>query len=632
MTQSLSSTQTGPLLLIIAQHEWDGGALGDPAADIYKLLAEDRPRRVALAGIEPDCAMRFTLKHVKLDTVAARVPTGLVETALISRSLLEQLQPSIAAQVGFGGILSDDVKLGDVAIASQVDCYLTKNAVRKAESDRTEILFAGDVFRPSHEFIQSAVNLKQAHARSYKAFQAEARASAARTELLNNCTPELRSHVRSADERSENADVAHVHAVHFACAEVVSTSDEAVKWLKRRDRKLGIIDMESGGFLAAAWDFSHRHDRLLRTLVVRGAGGYGDHRHDRLIRREAHLIRRFAFETACIFVTRLLSERRPQAIGSETQPSAQVNGQSRPLAVDVALLLPLEEEFSYFADLLRTYSGGLLLTTEYRVGRYYYLFTVGEVKCAATFLGDMGLVRMGLAADDTYRAFKPKLLVVLGIAAGFSGPDGDMKICDVGLARRVYLYMHRARNRMDADRRDGVGTEFSTEPPITASRELVRFITADARFTARLDDWREACAQELEDKLGTQVRSGSFDPIEYNVSMRPNVRGIDLASGDLLSGGREFTRALARRGCSAADMEAGGAAIAYRRLSESKAVGLLPKLLVIRGISDRGDENKHAAEKAGEQNMFRRLCMRNATRLLLMALEDANFRAILEAD
>jgi hypothetical protein len=79
-------------------------------------------------------------------------------------------------------------------------------------------------------------------------------------------------------------------------------------------------------------------------------------------------------------------------------------------------------------------------------------------------------------------------------------------------------------------------------------------------------------------------------------------------------------------------MEAGGAAIAYRRLSEDKANGVPPKLLVIRGISDRGDENKGAAEKVGEQNLFRRLCMRNATRLLLMLLEDTNFNTILKAE
>jgi hypothetical protein len=64
--------------------------------------------------------------------------------------------------------------------------------------------------------------------------------------------------------------------------------------------------------------------------------------------------------------------------------------------------------------------------------------------------------RHGVACEG-YRAFMPKLLVVLGIAAGFSGPDGDMKICDVALARRVYLYMHRARNRMDRQGRDPGG-------------------------------------------------------------------------------------------------------------------------------------------------------------------------------
>jgi nucleoside phosphorylase len=52
-------------------------------------------------------------------------------------------------------------------------------------------------------------------------------------------------------------------------------------------------------------------------------------------------------------------------------------------------------------------------------GRYYYRFAAGSLRCTATFVGDMGLVKMALAAEDICRLFQPTTLVVLGLAAGF---------------------------------------------------------------------------------------------------------------------------------------------------------------------------------------------------------------------
>jgi hypothetical protein len=42
------------------------------------------------------------------------------------------------------------------------------------------------------------------------------------------------------------------------------------------------------------------------------------------------------------------------------------------------------------------------------------------------------------------------------------------------------------------------------------------------------------------------------------------------------------------------------------------------------------DEGK-AADGSFKPNLFRRICMRNAARLMLLALKDANFRAILDS-
>jgi hypothetical protein len=77
-------------------------------------------------------------------------------------------------------------------------------------------------------------------------------------------------------------------------------------------------------------------------------------------------------------------------------------------------------------------------------------------------------------------------------------------------------------------------------------------------------------------------------------------------------------------------MEAGGAAIAYQRILNDSAINSPPKLLVLRGISDRGDEKKSEAEVVGEPNMFRRACMRNASRLLLRLIENKHFADMLK--
>ena len=95
-----------------------------------------------------------------------------------------------------------------------------------------------------------------------------------------------------------------------------------------------------------------------------------------------------------------------------------------------------------------------------------------------------------------------------------------------------------------------------------------------------------------------------------------------------MAAAEEFVETLAKRGCSAVDMEAGGVATAYERLRDDPTIQPSPKLLVLRAISDRGDEKKSDAEMAIEPNMFRRACMRNASRLLFTLLEDKHFASM----
>jgi hypothetical protein len=83
MSQSLEPDAVN-LLLLIAQHEWDDEELGNPTSVIYQILAQDILVPFSLTASGAAAAVRFTLKHTDLLTIAARVPVGLVSTALIT--------------------------------------------------------------------------------------------------------------------------------------------------------------------------------------------------------------------------------------------------------------------------------------------------------------------------------------------------------------------------------------------------------------------------------------------------------------------------------------------------------------------------------------------------------------------
>lgn len=100
--------------------------LDQPTAEIYAFLTEPPPELKSLTMLGGGTAMRFTLKHTKLITLLARIPIGLVGAALTTIALIEEFRPTKVVQVGFGGILSDDLRLGDITVASQVDCYLVR--------------------------------------------------------------------------------------------------------------------------------------------------------------------------------------------------------------------------------------------------------------------------------------------------------------------------------------------------------------------------------------------------------------------------------------------------------------------------------------------------------------------------
>lgn len=621
MAKNEASEDAIGLLLLIGQKEWDRAAMSDISSGIYDIIAEKASGAEIGCSILASGVTAFRFSGTGLATIAARIPIGLVDAALTTNSLLDAYKPDLVALIGFGGILSDDLRIGDIAIASQVDCYLTKNKAAGGRAPKTaqggavsEVVFAGEVFRPSRGPLQSAVNLKHAFPQIFADYQSAVRNSRHLKQILERPDHPVLKYLRAFGPLPDPKDVSAVHAVHFASAEMVATSSAAVRWLRTRDRKLGIVDMESGGVLQAVSEHVHGTGRPIESLVIRGAGGFGDERHE-FIRNDPDAVQALAFENAAMFLTALLRVHENRQIVLEETVS-----------IDVGIVIPMEEEFSYFAEFMRSEQVDLSVTARTYQGRFYYFFERNSVRCAVTFVGNMGLVSMALATKDLVRAFAPTTVVVLGIAAGFEGRSDRVRVGDVAVASSVDLYLHRARLHYGY-KTSGSGSgglqfaELKDEFVFPTTVRLAAFALNDPLFDASRNDWANACESEMRDAISLRAGSSAADIDQMSVGMRPEVREVRLASGELLSAATDFVEMLMARGCMAADMESAGAVMACNRDDSGSA----PQLLILRGISDAGNEKKTELESIIEPNFFRRACLRNASRLLISLIDHNDF-------
>jgi nucleoside phosphorylase len=129
------------------------------------------------------------------------------------------------------------------------------------------------------------------------------------------------------------------------------------------------------------------------------------------------------------------------------------------------------------------------------------------------------------------------------------------------------------------------------------------------------EQWQRQGEADLNAEIA-QAGGGSAALRAKHARARPNLYKPHLASGgSVISAASAKTQLLATdASLKAVDMESAGLAWA------AEATSSPPPLVIVRGISDDGSEHKKALDAVGE-GAFRRVAMRNASRLLLLALD-----------
>ncbi len=226
---------------------------------------------------------------------------GPEEATLAATRLLDH-KPKVLVNLGIAGSLTDDLLLGDVAVANQVDAYLSKaKAVPDGEGDQVEFNlpkakavpggwkfeFAGQAYRGAHQLIADASNLEFAHPEVFDAWQ-------------SSCTAALVTLVPDASKRGVNISANRLRTApvpmitHLASGPAVAASDVFAQWVRSRDRKLGALEMEAAGMMLAA----HKRAVPAQTLVLRGISDFCDSKKSAFDREGTGAFRKLAMGNA----------------------------------------------------------------------------------------------------------------------------------------------------------------------------------------------------------------------------------------------------------------------------------------------------------------------------------------------
>jgi nucleoside phosphorylase len=227
-----------------------------------------------------------------------------------------------------------------------------------------------------------------------------------------------------------------------------------------------------------------------------------------------------------------------------------------------------------------------------------------------TFIGEMGHPKAALVTQKLVSTWGPATVTMLGIAGGI---DKDLSVGDAVVATVVDSYTERLK-AVPGKRRKGFIFEFGGEvyrcsPDLVNKVRHFEFASSEAH-----QRWVDRCAEHLGAQIAGEQRG---QLIEKNL-LRPTVvvKSGHLASGPIVGAAKPFLAWLKGRDRTylALEMEAGGLMAAVAEGADVK------RTLILRGISDYGDERKAKLDKI-RAGALRRYAMRNVISLLWALLE-----------
>jgi len=302
-----------------------------------------------------------------------------------------------------------------------------------------------------------------------------------------------------------------------------------------------------------------------------------------------------------------------RTVGRAEADSVAATPEDLPAEWDIGVIIALQEEFEEFSNCVSL----LPLERDESQPHYYYRAVRPDngsgrrYNCVVEFIGKMGNTYSAIHAERLIQKYNPKTIVMLGIAAGI---HEDVKLGDVVAASHVDSYLEASKVE-DKEGGTSYNIRWGGEAQTTNSTLLNGFQNFKYAHRDAYGRWLAACAKNLDDLLTPEERDRLIGQGLLERQARSHV--VHLASGPLVVTSRTFIKQLHERdrAYKALDMESGGVVIS----SHKRDIPI--RTLVLRGISDRGDERKAEADAVGK-GALRRYAMRNVTEMLWALLEE----------
>lgn len=213
---------------------------------------------------------------------------GPLKAGLTAQTLINKWDPHVLVMLGIAGALSDDVKIGDVVVASQVDAYMENSkAVEALNPDGYTFVLSGEVYPCSVDLLRSVRNFEFVHRKSFADWQEQCKIE--RQEVLP------RERLERLLARGLLRDLAQFTDGHIASGSTVGGAQAFTNWLKKvRDRNYLAIEMEAVGLMEAAYEKVNPQ----RTLILRAISDYADKRKTSLDKLGKGAFRRYAMHNA----------------------------------------------------------------------------------------------------------------------------------------------------------------------------------------------------------------------------------------------------------------------------------------------------------------------------------------------
>jgi nucleoside phosphorylase len=275
---------------------------------------------------------------------------------------------------------------------------------------------------------------------------------------------------------------------------------------------------------------------------------------------------------------------------------------------DLLVLVALEEEFEQMRSLL-PHSSEHVADAEHGGIDFFCQIPspAGPLRVVLKLVGAMGTGDAQLAADRAMSRWSPSVAVWLGIAGGV---HRDVRLCDVIVADQIDAYdanLKAVDTGDDSYQFEQRGAVFHGDHSLVEAVKTLKY-THGELFAA----WQSEGQRDLEGEVRTTYRNR----LRGMLGSQPVVRVGHVASGSVVGAAAAFVRQLQDRDASILALEMESAGLARAAVKRRESI----RYLVLRGISDTSNADKALLDKVGK-GAFRRVAMRNATRLLLLLIQ-----------